>query len=506
MKKSKIFLLITGMIAIFSANVSVHAQGAGEIILYADANYGGQSVTVTVGAYPDISALGFPNNTASSIKVGSGVVAILHSCVDFGGSFSNGFRAYEANDADFSNDGWPQGQFCGGTTVNNNVDALWVMNKNCVPGPDEVSFYDHPNYQGGCVTVPAGSYESPILAGMPNDWAGSLKAGSNVSVKIWVNSFQGSNFSYGPGSSISNLGFGNNNLSSLLVDGCPNDPNKIEPGACGCGAPETDTDGDNMPDCVDPDDDNDGITDLDETDCGSNPLNAASTCEICDGLDNDLDETVDEGFVNTDGDEMADCIDPDDDNDGCLDENDSNPLVASGDSDCDGVADDCDHCPGGDDSGPCDANAFPGFNAIPESWVCGNNGNKVLLCHNGNTICISPNAVQGHLNNHEDDFLGPCASCAGERDAKPSVAQQLSVEVFPNPAIQEAYIQLKGLDNSEATLTISDKLGRLVVTRQLDAQTQDLITIRLNDFAPGEYFVRVTTDKEAVTKILTVMK
>jgi hypothetical protein len=448
MKKSKIFLLITGMIAIFSANVSVHAQGAGEIILYADANYGGQSVTVTVGTYPDISALGFPNNTASSIKVGSGVVAVLHSCVDFGGSFSNGFRAYEANDADFSNDGWPQGQFCGGTTVNNNVDALWVMNKNCVPGPDEVSFYDHPNYQGGCVTVPAGSYASPTFAGMPNDWAGSLKTGSNVSVKIWFHSFEGSNFSYGPGSSISNLGFGNNNLSSLLVDGCPNDPNKIEPGACGCGEPETDTDGDNMPDC----------------------------------------------------------IDPDDDNDGCLDENDANPLVASGDSDCDGVADDCDHCPGGDDSGPCDANAFPGFDAIPESWVCGNNGNKVLLCHDGNTICISPNAVQGHLNNHEDDFLGPCASCEGERDAKPSVAQQLSVEVFPNPAIQEAYIQLKGLDNSEATLTISDKLGRLVVTRQLDAQTQDLITVRLNDFATGEYFVRVTTDKEAVTKILTIMK
>lgn len=209
---------------------------------------------------------------------------------------------------------------------------------------------------------------------------------------------------------------------------------------------------------------------------------------------------------DNDNDGTPDVCDADDDNDGCLDENDANPLVASGDSDCDGVADDCDRCPGGDDSGPCDADAFPGFDAIPESWVCGNNGNKVLLCHNGNTICISPNAVQGHLSNHEDDFLGPCASCEGERDAKPTVEQQLSVEVFPNPAFQEVYVQLKGLANSGATMTISDKLGRVIVTRQLDAQTQDLITVRLNDFATGEYFVRVTTDKEAVTKILTVMK
>ncbi len=35
-------------------------------------------------------------------------------------------------------------------------------------------------------------------------------------------------------------------------DGCPNDPNKIAPGQCGCGSPDTDTDGDGLANCVDP--------------------------------------------------------------------------------------------------------------------------------------------------------------------------------------------------------------------------------------------------------------
>src|SRR5690606_7325361 len=34
-------------------------------------------------------------------------------------------------------------------------------------------------------------------------------------------------------------------------DGCPTDPNKTSPGACGCGVPDTDTDADGVPDCDD---------------------------------------------------------------------------------------------------------------------------------------------------------------------------------------------------------------------------------------------------------------
>lgn len=95
----------------------------------------------------------------------------------------------------------------------------------------------------------------------------------------------------------------------------------------------TNTDADQQADCVDADDDNDGFSDSDETTAGSDPLNANSTPEVCDGVDNDLNEGVDEGFPNTDGDSQANCADLDDDNDGQTDADEtacgSNPLSAA---------------------------------------------------------------------------------------------------------------------------------------------------------------------------------
>ncbi|MFN0009038.1 MAG: hypothetical protein ACKVXR_14140 [Planctomycetota bacterium] len=38
---------------------------------------------------------------------------------------------------------------------------------------------------------------------------------------------------------------------SIVADACPSDPNKTDPGTCGCGIPDTDGDGDTLADCVD---------------------------------------------------------------------------------------------------------------------------------------------------------------------------------------------------------------------------------------------------------------
>ncbi len=116
-------------------------------------------------------------------------------------------------------------------------------------------------------------------------------------------------------------------------DAFPLDPNE-----------SVDTDSDGTGNNADTDDDNDGVSDADEISAGSDPLNGNSKPEVCDGVDNDLNDGVDEGFVNSDGDTMANCVDPDDDNDGVLDGSDAFPLDPneSVDTDGDGIGNNAD--------------------------------------------------------------------------------------------------------------------------------------------------------------------
>ncbi len=208
-------------------------------------------------------------------------------------------------------------------------------------------------------------------------------------------------------------------IGSVIINGspfdaCPNDPNKLTPGSCGCGTPDTDSDGDGTPNCDDlcPNDPNKtapdacgcGITDTDSDGDGTPNCNdlcpddptktAPGTCGCGAGTDSDGDGTPNcDDLCPNDPNKTAPgacgCGTPDTDSDGdgtpnCNDgcPNDPNSIAPPGDcgcggagadsdgdgtpncedncpntanssqadTDCDGVGDVCDVCPGGDDS------------------------------------------------------------------------------------------------------------------------------------------------------------
>ena len=137
------------------------------------------------------------------------------------------------------------------------------------------------------------------------------------------------------------------------IDGCPDDPNKTDPGQCGCGALDTDTDGDAVADCADgcPADPN--KTDPGQCGCG-NPDTDSDGDTVADCNDScpaDPDK-IDPGVcgcgvpdLDSDSDGTLDCID------GCPDDPDKIDPGVCGcgvpdlDSDSDGTLDCIDGCP-----------------------------------------------------------------------------------------------------------------------------------------------------------------
>ena len=114
------------------------------------------------------------------------------------------------------------------------------------------------------------------------------------------------------------------------------------------GFPDTDADG--WKDCVDDDDDNDGVAD--PADCA--PLDETTfpgAVELCDGVDNNCNQNADEGYPDQDEDEVADCVDDDVDGDQVDNDLDNCPTVPNPDQedqDGDGLGDACEKDTDGD--------------------------------------------------------------------------------------------------------------------------------------------------------------
>ena len=132
-------------------------------------------------------------------------------------------------------------------------------------------------------------------------------------------------------------------------DGCPDDPEKQDPGVCGCGIAESDLDFDGQPDCVDQCPNDPLKTTPGECGCGVQDIDTDNdgVADCVDGCPNDPDKVAPGacgcGFedIDSDGDDIPDCIDGTDCNNNGIDDDEDIENGTSQDCNRDGLPDEC---------------------------------------------------------------------------------------------------------------------------------------------------------------------
>ncbi len=180
-----------------------------QIALFEHGGYGGSCKVLNKGDYANPSSMGFANDSASSIKVGGNVKAIL--CRD--DNYNGGCEEFAGDDGNLGDN----------SIGDNQVSSVKVQDRGgsggCNPNSDQVALFEHPNYGGNCKTFGRGDYPNPGSMGFANDSASSVKVGGNVkAVLCRDDNYNGGCEDFtGDDSDLNGNSIGDNQVSSLKV-------------------------------------------------------------------------------------------------------------------------------------------------------------------------------------------------------------------------------------------------------------------------------------------------
>ncbi len=120
-------------------------------------------------------------------------------------------------------------------------------------------------------------------------------------------------------------------------------------------------------------------------------------------------------------------------------------------------------------------------------------GQKMKICHNGNTICINSNAAAAHQSHC--DYPGPCTgsiTIPGDQITEENTSP--GVSVYPSPATNEITIR-NNTKTPLGAINIYDVSGKMVYQNFAGASQ---IVINVQKFASGIYYLKSGQSATAV--------
>jgi hypothetical protein len=153
---------------------------------------------------------------------------------------------------------------------------------------------------------------------------------------------------------------------------------------------------------------------------------------------------------------------------------------------------------------------------------CGSKNDKVLICHKGEQICVSPSAVKSHLNH--GDNLGSCGNSSTtitrahlSRDDRliadqPGSSNQFSITNHPNPFVNSTNISYQLPFDCNVSIIIYDAMGSVVAIIVSGNKKAGLhnINVSSKNLRKGIYYYKITASsgRDIITKTnkLTVLQ
>jgi len=140
------------------------------------------------------------------------------------------------------------------------------------------------------------------------------------------------------------------------------------------------------------------------------------------------------------------------------------------------------------DQNGCPGSATKTVNVVDISG--GKKGDKIVVCHHGNTLTIGSSGVADHL--LHGDMLGSCDPVsvrAQSISARETDLTDLAIRVLGNPSPNYFDIQLRGKADNNIRLTVYDNLGRVIERKSSLPSNQ---TVRIGgSYHSGIYLVEI---------------
>ena len=135
---------------------------------------------------------------------------------------------------------------------------------------------------------------------------------------------------------------------------------------------------------------------------------------------------------------------------------------------------------------------------------CGNKNDKVMICHNGTSICVAASAVQQHLDH--GDNIGICGTYS--KIAKSPIlgttnAIEPGFSVYPNPTSGVFSIQINSLKAAKATINIATVNGQIIEQRDVVVtEGTQTYSFNLSGKALGVYLIKISGIEGVTTQNL----